>query len=191
QSLMARTNFTGPCNGVARAEAGVDFIQEVQVQSVGASAEFGNLQGAVINVITKQGSARFQYDASYYGQTAGLTSQPVLLPVTPTPPAAGTTGFERDRYRDFTTNLGGPVVRDRLWFFAGYQYLRDYTSQPGTDPAFPWTYEQDKIFVRLTWKLTPRLQLMQSFHDEFWLNPDPPTQATPFEATRRRTASVP
>ena len=39
-------------------------------------------------------------------------------------------GYERARYRDFTTNLGGPVVRDRLWFFAGYQYLRDYDSQP-------------------------------------------------------------
>ena len=38
------------------------------------------------------------------------------------------------RYRDFATTLGGPVVRDRVWFFAGYQYLRDYDSQPGTDP---------------------------------------------------------
>jgi TonB-dependent receptor-like protein/carboxypeptidase family protein len=191
QFLIDGTNTTCPCNGVARSELGVDFIQEVQVQSVGASAEFGNLQGAVINVITKQGSARFQYDASYYGQASGLTSQPVLLPLDPSQPASGQTGYERARYRDFTTNLGGPVLRDRLWFFGGYQYLRDYDSQPGTDPAFPRTYEQDKIFGKLTWKLTPRLQLMQSFHDEFWVNPDTPTLATPFEATRRRTASVP
>ena len=81
QFLIDGTNFTCPCNGVARAEPGVDFIQEVQVQSVGASAEFGNVQGAVINVVTRQGSERFLYDASYYGQTAGLTSQPVRLPV--------------------------------------------------------------------------------------------------------------
>ena len=80
QFLIDGTNFTCPCNGVARAEPGVDFIQEVQVQSVGASAEFGNVQGAVINVVTRQGSERFLYDASYYGQTAGLTSQPVRLP---------------------------------------------------------------------------------------------------------------
>ena len=66
-----------------------------------------------------------------------------------------TSGYERARYRDFTTNLGGPVVRDRLWFFAGYQYLRDYDSQPGTDPAFPRTYEQNKIFAKLTWQLAP------------------------------------
>ena len=153
QFLIDGTNFTCPCNGVARAEPGVDFIQEVQVQSVGASAEFGNIQGAVINVVTRQGSDRFLYDASYYGQTAGLTSQPVgfLFPA----PADSRAATSAIRYRDFTTNLGGPVVRDRLWFFTGYQHLRDYDSQPGTDPAFPRTYEQDKIFAKLTWQLAP------------------------------------
>ena len=57
--LIDGTNFTCPCSGVARSEPGVDFIQEVQVQSVGASAEFGNIQGAVINVVTRQGGERF------------------------------------------------------------------------------------------------------------------------------------
>ena len=189
QFLIDGTNTTCPCNGVARAELGIDFIQEVQVQSIGASAEFGNMQGAVFNVITRQGGDRFLYDASYYGQTAGLTSQPVLLPLETG--GTGQSGYERARYRDLTTNLGGPLRRDRLWFFAGYQYLRDYDSQPGSDPTFPRTYEQDKIFAKLTWKLSPALQLMQSFHKEFWVRPDPPTSVTPFEATLRRNASVP
>ena len=65
------TNFTCPCSGEARSEPGVDFIQEVQVQAVGASPEFGNVQGAVMNVITRQGGERFPFDASYYWQTAG------------------------------------------------------------------------------------------------------------------------
>ena len=77
--LIDGTNFTSPANGVARAEPGIDFIQEIHIQSVGASAEFGNVQGAVVNVVTRQGSNRFLYDASYYGQPAGLTSQPVRL----------------------------------------------------------------------------------------------------------------
>ena len=132
--LIDGTNFTCPCAGVSRAEPSVDVIQEVQVQSVGASAEFGNIQGAVFNVVTRQGSDRFVYDASYYGQPSGLTSQPVVLPF---PGRPSPSGYERARYRDFTTNLGGPVVRDRLWFFTGYQYLRDYDSQPGTDPELP------------------------------------------------------
>ena len=187
--LIDGTNFTCPCSGEARSEPGVDFIQEVQVQSVGASAEFGNMQGAVINVITRQGSDRFLYDASYYGQASGVTSQPVQL-VYPGP-GQRKSGYERMKYRDFTTNLGGPVFRDRLWFFTGYQHLRDYDSQPGTDPSFPRTYEQDKVFVKLTWRLAPGWQLLQSFHDEFWVNPELPTLVKPYEATQRRHASVP
>ena len=189
QFLFDGTNFTCPCNGVARSEPGVDFIQEIQIQSVGASAEYGNVQGAVINVITRQGGDRFLYDASYYLQTAGLTSQPVRLAV----PRSNQqqSGYERTRYRDFATTLGGPVVRDRLWFFAGYQYLRDYDSQPGTNPAFPRTYQQNKVFGKLTWRLAPGWQLLQSVHHERWVNPDAPTAVTPFEATLRRSGSVP
>lgn len=188
QFLFDGTNTTCPCNGAARAEVGVDFIQEVQIQSVGASAEYGNVQGAVINVVTKQGSERFLYDASYYGQTAGLTSQPIRRSIGD---SGRRSGYERARYRDFTTNLGGPAVRDRLWFFGGYQHLRDYDSQPGSDPRFPRTYEQDKLFAKLTWRLAPHWQLVQSVHDEHWVNPEQPTLAKPFEATLRLYASVP
>ena len=187
--LLDGTNFTCPCSGEARSEPGVDFIQEVHVQSVGASAEFGNIQGAVINVVTRQGSDRLLYDASYYGQTAGMTSQPVRLPIQGSSQAPS--GYERVRYRDGSMNLGGPVLRDRLWFFTGYQHLRDYDSQPGTDLAFPRTYEQDKVFAKLTWRITPGLQLLQSFHNEFWVNPELPTRVKPFDATQRRHASVP
>ena len=187
--LIDGTNFTCPCSGGAAAEPGVDFIQEVQVQSAGASAEYGNIQGAVFNVVTRQGGDRFLYDASYYGQPSRLTSQPVRRSV----PRGSQpiSGYERVRYRDFTTDLGGPLRRDRVWFFTGYQYLRDYDSQPGTDPKFPRIYEQDKIFAKLTWRLTSNLQLMQSFHEELWANPDRPTLVTPFEATASHHASVP
>jgi hypothetical protein len=117
-----------------------------------------------------------------------LTSQPVLLAV---PGGQSSTGYERERYRDFTTSLGGPIARDRLWFFGSYQYLRDYDSQPGTEPNLPRKYEQDKIFGKLTWKLKPGLQLVNSFHDEFWVSPQTPTLVTPFVATQRLSASVP
>ena len=82
-------------------------------------------------------------------------------------------------------------MRDRLWFFGGYQHLRDSDSQPGTDPAFPRTYQQDKYFVKLTWRFAPGWQLPQSFHDEFWVNPELATVVKPFEATQRRHATVP
>lgn len=187
--LIDGTNFTCPCQGVSRSEPIVDVIQELHVQSMGASVEYGNLQGAVFNVITKQGGARPAIETSYYAQPSALTAQPVVVAV-----ARGsrpTSGYERVSYRDFTANLGGPVKRDRIWFFAAYQYLRDYDSQPGADPAFPRKYQQNKIFGKLTSRLTQSMQLMHSFHQEIWNNPTPPTLATPFVATQRVHASVP
>src|SRR5689334_20196023 len=187
--LIDGTNFTCPCQGVSRAEPIMDVIQELHVQSIGASVEFGNLQGGVFNVVTKQGGARFAGDASYYAQTSGLTAQPVVLPVTKgTVPSSG---YERERYRDFTTSVGGPIKRDRLWFFGAYQYLRDYDSQPGADPAYPRRYEQNKVFAKLNWRLPKSMQMMQSFHKEMWVNPTPPTLAAPFVTTQRVHASVP
>jgi hypothetical protein len=187
--LIDGTNFTCPCQGVSRAEPIMDVIQELHVQSMGASVEFGNLQGAVFNVVTKQGGARLAGEASYYAQPAALTAQPVVLQVSRgTQP---TSGYERDRYRDLTASLGGPVMRDRLWFFAAYQYYRDYDSQPGTDPTFPRRYEQNKVFGKLNWRFTPSLQMMQSFHQERWVSPTPATLSAPFETTQRVNASVP
>jgi hypothetical protein len=189
QFLFDGTNFTCPCNGVARADPGADFIQEVHVQSVGASAEYGNMQGAVINVITRQGSNRFQFEASYYAQTATLTSQPIRLPFLGSGDVLS--GYTRDRYRDAAVNLGGPVARDRLWFFAGYQHVRDNDSQPGTDPTFPRTHEQDRVFAKLTWQFAPGWQLVQSLHYEDGISPDRPTIVTPSEAIARPHVTVP
>ena len=189
QFLVDGMNTTCPCSGVARTEPGVDFMNEVQVAAVGVAAEFGNLQGGVINIITKQGSERFQYDVSYYGQAAALASQPVSLRYLGS--GEQQSGYERAKYEDFTNTLGGPAIRDRLWFFAGYQWLRDYDSQPGTDPASPRTYEMQKLFAKLTWRLAPGLQLVQSFHYENGIDPERPTIVTPFEATARTHISTP
>ncbi len=189
QFLIDGMNTTCPCSGVARSEPGVDFIHEVQVSAVGASAEFGNMQGAVINIVTKQGGERFSYNGSYYGQMSALTSQPVSLRYLGS--GEQRSGYQRTKYEDFTNNLGGPAIRERLWFFAGYQWLRDYDSQPGTDPTLPRTYEMQKLFAKLTWRLAPGWQLVQSFHGEIGVDPERPTIVTPFEATGRTHISTP
>jgi hypothetical protein len=189
QYLLDGTSITATGNGVSRAEPGVDFIQELQIQSVGASVEYGNVQGAVVNVISKSGSNRFQYDAAHYWQTDALTSQPVRRAYDAARQLDS--GYERAGYRDFTTSVGGPVLRDRLWFFSGYQHLRDSDSQPATNPDLPREYEQDKIFAKATWRLAPGWQLVQSVHDEFWSNPETPSATKPRAATQRLDASVP
>jgi outer membrane receptor protein involved in Fe transport len=187
--LLDGTNFTCPCSGGPQPQPDVDVIEEVRVDSLGAAAEFGNIQGAVFNVVTKQGGDLFVPDFSYYGQTGRLTSQPVELPcVRCSEPA---TEYTRVRYRDLTTHLGGPIVRNRIWFFGGYQYLRDSDSQPGTDPVFPRVSEYDKGFAKITWQISPRLKWMSSLHDERWVVPQRPTLSQPFETTQRTAGTRP
>jgi hypothetical protein len=179
--LLDGTNFTCPCSGGPQPQPDVDVIQEVHVDSLGASAEFGNIQGGVFNVVTKQGGNLFAPDVSLYNQTQSLTSQPIqlLCPRCSEPQSA----YTRVRYRDFTTHLGGPLLPNRAWFFAGYQYLRDSDSQPGTDPQFPRSSKYDKVFGKVTWQITQRLKWMSSMHDEFWTTPQRPTLAQPFRTT--------
>jgi hypothetical protein len=167
----------------------VDIIQEVHIDSVGAPAEYGNIQGAVFNIVTKQGGNDFTGDTSYYGQSNSLTNHPVQLPCVGC--SEPFTSYTRAEYRDATAHLGGPIVRNRLWFFGGYQYLRDYDSQPGTDPQFPRISEYDKMFMKGTWQITSKLKLVSSMHDEFWVNPDRPTLSRPFLTTARTSGSRP
>ena len=179
--LLDGTNFTCPCSGGPQPQPDVDVIQEIRVDTLGASAEFGNIQGGVFNVVTKQGGNLFSPDVSYYSQPDFLTSHPVDLPCTRC--SEPETEYTRVRYADFTAHAGGPLVRNRAWFFAGYQYLRDSDSQPGTDPLFPRSSKYDKVFAKVTWQITERLKWMSSFHNEFWTSPQRPTLAQPFPTT--------
>ena len=187
--LIDGTNFTCPCSGNALAEPGLDMVQEIQLQSVGASAEFGNVQGGVFNIITRQGGNRFQADLSYYGQSAGMTSRPLELEC---PDCGGArSGYTRARYRDLTADAGGPVVSDRLWLFTGGQYLRNDDSQPGTDPSRPRVYELASVSWKVTWQARQGLRVVHTFSDQHSVAPERPTLALPYESTLRLNTAVP
>ena len=150
QFLIDGNNFTCPCNGIARSEPGVDFMREIQIQSVGASAEYGNVQGAVINVVMKQGSEQLLSDASYYAQPAGLTSQPVRLPYGT---GGETSGYNRARYRDFATNVGGPALRTTCGSMPDISTYATTTASRGPIRPFPGRTSRTKSPRRSTGNL--------------------------------------
>src|SRR5438067_5220822 len=69
------TDLSAPTGGTAWPWPNADAIQEIEVLQLGASAEYGNVMGAVFNVVTRQGSNAFHGDATYYGQGQSLTSR--------------------------------------------------------------------------------------------------------------------
>jgi hypothetical protein len=159
------TDFTAPLTGAAWPWPNTDAIEEIEVLSLGAPAEYGNLQGAVFNVVTRQGSNVFHGDANFYYQNDALTgrnttdAQDEGLP------------YHRDKYHDFSAQVSGPIVKDKLWFFGSYQYQRNYESYVGADPAFPARSEADRVFGKLNWQITPQNKLMLAYHDDYYRIP--------------------
>ena len=178
--LMDGVDFTAPVSGAAWPWPDTDVIEEIEVVSLRASAEFGSSPGAVFNVVTRQGANEFRGDAAYYGMYDALTAKPIRVN------AAGELGpdgwgFTRNRYRDVTAHAGGPLWRDHAWIYGGYQFLQDWDNQPGTDPAHPRKFGANRIFWKLTANLTPNLRFMHTYHDDYWVIPSTPTVSEPFE----------
>jgi hypothetical protein len=168
------TNITAPTNGQMWPFPNTDIVEEFELIGVGAPAEYGNLQGAVFNVVTKSGSNNLRGTINWFSQYDGLTANntpDVALP------------FHRDQFNDATVQVGGPLQRDRMWWFGSYQYRRDLFSDPGTPPDLPTRDMQDRVFGKLTWQLTPRQTLMIAYHNDHWRLPSTITVSTPHEAS--------
>ena len=107
--------------------------------SLGAPAEYGNLMGAVYNIVTKQGTNQFHGDASYFFQGNGLTSNNTKDIKWPNDKFADACAdnptarcpWTRNDYYEATAQLGGPILRDRLWFFNGNRYWGTYSAVAG------------------------------------------------------------
>jgi hypothetical protein len=128
-----------------------NVIEESQVMGLGAPAEYGNFSGAVVNVITKSGGNRFSGDAQAYYTAKNWQNQNIdskesqwrLVPETPV-----------TRLLDTSVHLGGPIIGDKLWFFAGFEYYSTNSEMPSTQRTIPTTWP--KVFLKLTYQPTER-----------------------------------
>jgi Carboxypeptidase regulatory-like domain/TonB dependent receptor/TonB-dependent Receptor Plug Domain len=101
-----------------------DFVEEVQVKSSGYQAEYGGSTGGVINVVTKSGTNRFRGDLLSYFSGDNLESafRPNLRLVPINSRLAEYVTYPEDSFTRFEPgfDIGGPIVRDRLWFFGSF-----------------------------------------------------------------------
>src|SRR5712692_7007504 len=97
-----------------------DAVQEFQVNSNAYSAEYGSAGGAVINVVTKSGTNQFHGTGFEFFRDRGLNA---------TDPIAKAQGRAKQPYHfnQFGGNLGGPVLKARLFFFFDYDGQRNIT----------------------------------------------------------------
>ncbi|MGZ8398187.1 MAG: outer membrane beta-barrel protein, partial [Gemmatimonadales bacterium] len=106
----------------------LDAVQDFVVVSDGANAEFGRSGGGFVNIITKSGTNEFHGSAHYFGKYDALSAD-----YSHTFQGGTTTGFAPDfQQHQFGATFGGPLVRDKVFFFLAYDQ-QEYNETKQTD----------------------------------------------------------
>jgi hypothetical protein len=109
-----------PEGGTAWTFYNYDIIEEVQVGSLGQPAEYGGFTGAVVNTITKSGGNRFSHLSEYRYTSDSLSSNNATSDIISKNATLAVPNRVLDM-KDYTVQLGGPIAKDKLFFFASVQ----------------------------------------------------------------------
>ena len=149
-------NVFGQPNGLFIEEG----IQEVQVLTSGVSAEYGRFGGGVVNIITRSGGNIFSGAFRTNLTNASWSDE------TPLEKSRGTTRASK-LSPTYEAIAGGPVMKDRLWFFAGARAERTTTANllPQTNVAYSGQNNNRRYEAKLTGTLAPGQTLQGSYID--------------------------
>ncbi len=159
--LIDGVNTTNVIKGIQGKDINNEFIQEVEVKTSGYQAEYGRNTGGVVNVITKSGGNAFHGGIFGYYNDLGLASDQVN-DQTPDFSRQGdtqaTTTTVKNTRSEGGFDLGGFVVKDRVWFFAAYdRVITGDALVPTTGnvagESFPATFTENKYSLKLTLNL--------------------------------------
>jgi Carboxypeptidase regulatory-like domain len=116
-------NLDSGSNGSQINNVGIDFIREVNIKTSNFSAEFGRNSGASINVVTRSGGNQFHGSVFEFLRNDKLDANNFFN---------NTRGVERPalQYNNFGWSLGGPIIKDKFFFFGGmeWKYIRRFTT---------------------------------------------------------------
>jgi hypothetical protein len=109
-------DFWGHGSGAAvlGTSLGVDAIAEFQTYTSTASAQFGGANGG-LNAVTRSGTNDLHGSAYYFARNSVFDANPYFIPST------GKPAFERNQYGG---TIGGPLKKNKMFFFANYEGLR-------------------------------------------------------------------
>lgn len=125
-----------------------DAIQETKVSSGNISAEYGRFQGGVVNMITKSGGNDFS------GSFRTTFTNDAWRALTPYP---GDSNIDK-LVAAYELTFGGPVLRDRLWFFSAARFQDDPTNvtAPYTGFNYTRTVDDKRGEGKLTYTINPK-----------------------------------
>jgi hypothetical protein len=145
--LIDGVDTRDPSGGTAWTFYNFNIVDEVQIQGIGAPAEYGAFTGAIVNTITKSGGNRFAglFDGIF--TRSSLAGNNLTDAIKRANPALADPAKTKN-LTDITAQLSGPIIKDKLFFFLSAQryHRRD-------DPTGPATV-RDEISPRVNGKLT-------------------------------------
>lgn len=116
----------------------VDSVQEINFANSGYSAEVGHSLGPQMNIVTKGGTNTYHGTLFEYFRNDALDARDYF--------ATGPLAKEPLRMNQFGGNLGGPILRDKLFFFVNYEGIRQRTTQINSLYEIPSAYVRS-LFV--------------------------------------------
>ncbi len=128
-------NQVSGSNGSLVNNVSADFIQEVKIQTSNFSAEYGRKSGAAFNIVTKNGTNQFHGAAFEYLRNDAFDARNFFSP-----------SKTELRFNDFGADVGGPVKKDKLFFFFGTEWKRLRQQQNPSRVSVPSTAQLAGIF---------------------------------------------
>jgi len=173
-------NITGLSSQTALMSFNNEVIQEQELMTSGVPAEYGGGKGVVGNIVTKSGGNRLTGSANIYWQPksfflpyGGKTYDNADDPATTYNEATMLEGYTDNKY-DTAATIGGPVMRDKFWFFLSGQYRNNADtfelSESASSIREEVEYSQKRygFFGKLSLKLTPNDSFtFMAFYDTF------------------------
>ena len=114
--LIDGLNTTNPSLGLLGTPLTLEFIKETEIITGGYNAEYGRATGGIVNVITKSGSNEFHGGAWFFYTPQSLDPPRIARPGE----SVARVQHDISQILDFGVDIGGPIVKDRLWFYAGF-----------------------------------------------------------------------
>ena len=114
-------------SGASNLLLGSNEIQEVSVISNAYTGQYGRQAGAQIDYATKSGGNAFHGDAVYYYNSGGMNAGDFF------------NGYEREVNNQWAASIGGPVIKDKIFFFANTEGLRYSLASGGGNTFYPTT----------------------------------------------------
>jgi len=133
QIYLDGVSVNDPQLGTNGAQLPVDFIEEANVITGSYNAEYGRAGGGVITASTKSGSNEF-HGSVFFNYTPGLLAS--AAPQIVVRGASSRIQNQTWNIADFGAELGGPILKDRLWFYAGFSPTFSRVQQTRTLNAY-------------------------------------------------------